>query len=438
MAAVSDIREQGNLADVLARGLITSQYQPIVELGSDAVVAYESLARGPGDLGFSSPDALFGAAERQGLTTELDLACAQSGLRYAITLPTESTLFLNLEPATLAAHVDRFLAMNRGRHGLVVEITERAVAAEPAALMRAVDQLREAGISVAFDDVGANPDSLAFLPLIRPEVVKLDMGLLHDEPDALLGRTMAGVLAYAERSGAIVLAEGIETDRHLEQALTLGATHGQGWRFGHPAVLPANPASAGALQARSAGDTVRGVSPFEIASAHGLSIRDGRKRTLLQISHQVEELARQLPDSILLSAFQDARHFTPDTLRRYTVLAQSCALVGAFGAGLSSTPAPGVRGVALAEDDPLAGEWTVVVLGPQYAAALVAVDLQVGTGPDREFRFAVTHRRRIVEDLARHLAGRLPAITGSLDAAVPSAVAAGSARSVLPGVISGD
>ncbi len=43
---------------------------------------------------------------------------------------------------------------------------------------------------------------------------------------------MTAVTAYAEQSGAHVLAEGIETAEHEQMARSLGATLGQGWRFG--------------------------------------------------------------------------------------------------------------------------------------------------------------------------------------------------------------
>jgi c-di-GMP-related signal transduction protein len=46
------------------------------------------------------------------------------------------------------------------------------------------------------------------------------------------------VRAYAASSGAQILAEGIETEAHLQRALTLGATFGQGWMFGRPGPLP--------------------------------------------------------------------------------------------------------------------------------------------------------------------------------------------------------
>ena len=49
---------------------------------------------------------------------------------------------------------------------------------------------------------------------------------------------MNAINAEAERTGAIVLAEGIETDAHLFRAQAVGAELGQGWLFGRPAPLP--------------------------------------------------------------------------------------------------------------------------------------------------------------------------------------------------------
>ena len=47
--------------------------------------------------------------------------------------------------------------------------------------------------------------------------------------------------AYAEQTGATILAEGVETEQHLLAARSLGATLAQGWYFGRPGPLPAAP-----------------------------------------------------------------------------------------------------------------------------------------------------------------------------------------------------
>jgi DICT domain-containing protein len=82
--------------------------------------------------------------------------------------------------------------------------------------------------------------------------------------------------------------------------------------------------------------------------------------------------------------------------------------VAALGVGMPPVPAPGVRGGALEVLDPLASEWTVVVLGAHESAALMARDLG-HTGPDREreFEFVVTYDRALVTGAAQALVGRL-------------------------------
>ncbi|MCC6437904.1 MAG: EAL domain-containing protein [Acidimicrobiales bacterium] len=397
----------GTALDAVLAGQLQTRFQPIVDIDTAEIVAFEALTRLPATSPFLNPDQLFAAARRHGRLLDVDLACIRSALSAATELPPSMHLFVNVEPSTLDGHLGDLDAWQRGDHRLMIEITERAIGQEPAKLIRAVREARARGVRIALDDVGANLDALAYLPLLQPDVVKLDMGLIRNKEDRVLGRTMAAVLAYAERSGATILAEGIETDEHLERALTLGAELGQGWRWGRAAPLPALRRPGRPLLPAPLSTDPHAASPFQLATAAGLPVRQGRQRTLLQMSHQVEELAQTMPGAILLSAFQHAERFTPATHQRYSRLARSCTLVAAFGVDLASQPAPGVRGASITAEDALADEWTVVALGPQYAAALTALDQHQGDGPDRRFAFAVTHDRSLVEQLARHLVARI-------------------------------
>ncbi len=90
------------------------------------------------------------------------------------------------------------------------------------------DWARAAGCGVALDDVGADPASLALMPFLRPNVVRLDLHLVQQRPDLAVAEIMTAVTAYAEQSSAHVLAEGIETAEHEQMARSLGATLGQG------------------------------------------------------------------------------------------------------------------------------------------------------------------------------------------------------------------
>jgi EAL domain-containing protein (putative c-di-GMP-specific phosphodiesterase class I) len=217
----------------LLTGGVRSVFQPIVDLGSARVVAFEALARGPaGPL--EPPDALFAAARAVGLLAELDEACRSAAFAGASRLGPVAphTVFVNVEPEVLdSAPLSELLTIADAPPGelrVVLEITERALAVRPAELLRTVERVRDLGWGVALDDVGADSASLALMALLRPGVVKLDLSLIQDRPSPAVAEIMHAVNAYAERSGALVLAEGIETDRHLAAARALGATSGQG------------------------------------------------------------------------------------------------------------------------------------------------------------------------------------------------------------------
>lgn len=90
---------------------------------------------------------------------------------------------------------------------------------------------------------------------------------------------------------------------------------------------------------------------------------------------------------------------------------------------MPAEPEPGLRGADLAAGDPVLREWNVAVVGPHFAAALVArgldeADLPAGADPDRAFDDVLTHDRPLVLEVARSLLARTVPQTG--DDAVPS------------------
>ncbi|MEZ5219524.1 MAG: DICT sensory domain-containing protein [Ilumatobacteraceae bacterium] len=135
----------------------------------------------------------------------------------------------------------------------------------------------------------------------------------------------------------------------------------------------------------------------------------GRKGLLIDLSLHLERhgLGSGIAP-IVLSAFQTTQRFTPGTRARYSELAAASPLVAALGVGLVSDDFQGVHMVGLDPADALAGEWTVTVVGPHHAAALIARDLG-DDGPDleRRFEFVVTHDRPTVLTAARSLMSRI-------------------------------
>jgi EAL domain-containing protein (putative c-di-GMP-specific phosphodiesterase class I) len=412
------------LAAVLAGRGLRSVYQPIVHLESGETVAYEALARGPVGSPLELPGGLFAAARGAGRLGEVDWACRAAGLAGALEANLECPVFVNVEPEALGtprpSRHDALFERARRDLTVVIEFTERDLTARPSDLLDALDRVRDRGWRVAIDDVGADASSLALMPLMRPDVIKLDLRLVQWQPGRDLAEIIAAVSAQAERTGALVLAEGIETEEHLATARALGATLGQGWWFARPGPLP-EARVPGAIGFPPGQVPTSGASPFEVVRG-AVPTRVADKRLLLSLSTNLERHARGLGmGGLVLSTFQAQQRFTPPTGLRYERLAADAALIAAFGVGMDGEPAPGVRGSGIEDGDGLSGEWSVVVLGPHFAAALVAYDLG-DDGPDleRRFEFAVTHDRELVIDAAATLMRRVAPASEAFAVAAPA------------------
>jgi EAL domain-containing protein (putative c-di-GMP-specific phosphodiesterase class I) len=416
MAATAPIstRTAGGLAGLLGNGTVQAVFQPLVELASGDVIGYESLARGPRGSTLASPAALFAAARKSGVERELEWECTRAAFRGALDAGLSGrALFVNREPRFLGAEppadVVELLETVLERAPVFAEFTERSLTDQPAQLLSAVQRMRRRGVGIALDDVGAEVRSLALMPYLAPDVIKLDLRLVQEKPSPQIAEIVHAVSAEAERTGALVLAEGIETEEHRQTALAMGARYGQGWLFGRPGRLVQTHGNDGRLTPhpnRTLGLESR--SPFEVV-AHTRATRIGTKRLLLALSRQIEAGVPSLgPAAVVLSTFQEARFFTPATAALYTQLGGGAALVGALGVGLPEQPAPMVRGVALDRADPLRGEWDVSVISPHFSVAFVARELgDDGPDMDRRFEFTTTYDRALAIEAARAMMSRL-------------------------------
>ena len=122
----------------------------------------------------------------------------------------------------------------------------------------------------------------------------------------------------------------------------------------------------------------------------------------------LEDQVFALQDALLLVNVGRARLITAGVEPRYAELAGAATFTAALGVDLPDPLAPGVRRTVLDADEPLAREWDVVVIGPHFAGALVARDLE-DDGPDllRRYAFAITHDREVVLQAARALLRRV-------------------------------
>jgi EAL domain-containing protein (putative c-di-GMP-specific phosphodiesterase class I) len=437
----ADFEVTADLADaldqVIAERSIVSLYQPIFYIGDQnvpreeyPVVAYEALARGPAGSPVEYPDQLFGTARALGRLAELDWICRAAAVQGAMEagLKAPYTLFCNMEPEAIDAPppLDLRDTWERAKQEVRVmsEITERAMTVRPAELLSTAGGIRDAGWGIALDDVGANPASLALMPFLDPDVIKLDLRLIQDTPTEDLAEVINAVNAEAERSNLTILSEGIETVEHERTSVAFGASLGQGWLYGKPGPLP-NPLPQAARQVQMLGRRLS-ARQARVSRIVGTmqSIRRANKPILLSMSKHLETQARSLGETcVVLAMFEDARFFAGATQARYARLASEAAFVGVIAPSIGAEPALGVRSANIGTNDELFGQWGVCVVAPHFAAAFIARPFGDRDVADdqRQYDFALTYNRENVIETARNMMSKItPHVTTEPLGAAPA------------------
>jgi EAL domain-containing protein (putative c-di-GMP-specific phosphodiesterase class I) len=122
---------------------------------------------------------------------------------------------------------------------IVLEVTERQEVGDYAPLAAALAPLRRAGLRIAVDDAGAGFASMRHILQLKPDLIKLDReiiaGIDGDPAQRALGAAMVG---FACEIGAVLVAEGIETEAELAAVTKLGMTAAQGYLLGRPSLRP--------------------------------------------------------------------------------------------------------------------------------------------------------------------------------------------------------
>jgi EAL domain-containing protein (putative c-di-GMP-specific phosphodiesterase class I) len=397
---------------VLAARAIHCVYQPIVSLADQEVAGYEALARGPAGTTWSTPEAMVGYAARVGRLPELDWICRAAACRGALaaSFPSDLPLFVNVEPASsrIPCPDDLLPIIQRGcdEFKIVAEVTERSVASDPAGLLAAIEELRGQSNRIALDDVGFNSASQVMMSLVRPDVIELDRSIVQGASAAPGSAVVDAVLAEAERTGAVILAEGIETGAHLAAAKSMGATLGQGWLFGRPAALPREFPRASSELPQLVGPPLTATTPFRVAEKSENS-RYATRDVMEALSRELEEIGIKADEpTALLTTFQHVRFFNGATRRRYGEMADEGIFTAAFAEGMPPRPTPRVRGCALPADDPLVGEWNVIVIGSQFAGGVFA-RIATTDGDEVQFELITSRDRNVVLAAARPLLQRL-------------------------------
>ncbi len=212
-----------------------THFQPIVDLKSGNAIGTEALSRFA-DRSLRPPDEWFAEAADLGLGIELEFAALDSALEQLPQLPSGLYLSLNASVDTIMSDDFESRLDDVPAERIVLELTEHTEVGDYVNFGRGLESLRSQGVRLAVDDTGAGFASLQHVLNLRPDIIKLDVGLTrgidHDPARRALGRALLtfGLDAY----DASIVAEGIETEGELEVLRALGCPCGQGFYLGRP------------------------------------------------------------------------------------------------------------------------------------------------------------------------------------------------------------
>lgn len=301
-SATMTIEGTDALHDILAGRKLSALFQPIIHMHSGDIIGYEGLIRGPSDSPLHAPMNLFKVARAHDLTLEVEHLCRQVVLERFAELQLPGKLFLNVSPECLllrnARHGETLeyiehIGINPDR--VIIELTENQPTYDYELMREAVLHYRNMGFQIAIDDLGEGFSSLRLWSELRPEYVKIDMHFIQGiNNDPVKLQFVRSIQEIAEKSGTLVIAEGIEAQTELLVLRDLGVAFGQGYHLGRPNAVPARALPAEVVQALGR----NGVAVYPQRSSlekNGASIR--------KLLHKVAAVSPQLNNNEVYDIF---------------------------------------------------------------------------------------------------------------------------------------
>ena len=269
-AAQSDRKAlQLDLRSAMARSEFELEYQPIVELATNRIVACEALLRwNHPQRGRVSPAVFIEIAEQIGLIATLGAWVVRTAVRDAAAWPAEVAVTVNVSPlqfrsSLLVEAVTAALAATGFDPArLMLEVTESTVLDADADTVATLTDLRQAGVCLALDDFGTGYASLAYLDRFQFDALKVDRSFLQNSHRPATGAILEAVARLGSDLGMRTVAEGVETEAQRLRLVQLGYNCAQGFLFARS--MPAGAIGAVLAPASHVAPRTLGATPAAV------------------------------------------------------------------------------------------------------------------------------------------------------------------------------
>lgn len=282
-----------DLGEALNRGQMYLDYQPVADLKTGAITAYEALLRWRHpERGIVAPGDFLPVAEATGLILSFGDWVIHQALSDAARMPGDFRIAINLSPtqvktpglvSTLAQAIDR---TNIAPERVELEITEHVLMDEGGKSLATLLALRDLGVKIAIDDFGTGFSSLSYLRRFPFDRIKIDRSFVTDVVQDIGSQAIvSSITRLADAFGVTVTAEGIESPDQLDMLRKLGADEAQGFLIARPSA-----AECLAVAASPAGGVEARLSDY--LGAAFLDYRNKRQKILAAARKRTQEALR--------------------------------------------------------------------------------------------------------------------------------------------------
>jgi diguanylate cyclase (GGDEF)-like protein len=228
-----------DLRQALSNGEFELYYQPLVNLQSNDISAFEALLRWHHPTrGLISPADFVPIAEETGLIVSIGEWVLRTACKETANWPDDVKVAVNLSPAQLKSKnlvpmvVNALADSGMQAERLQLEITETMLMQNTFATLATLHQLRKLGVQIAMDDFGTGYSSLSYLRSFPFDKIKIDRSFIQDLSNGAEPRAIVHAVAgLAKCLNMISTAEGVETQQQLDTLQAVGCTEMQGYLF---------------------------------------------------------------------------------------------------------------------------------------------------------------------------------------------------------------
>ncbi len=252
--AMKRLRIENDLRHALTKQQIKVYYQPIIDLTTGKIVSFEALARWIHDeLGFIPPDEFIPIAEETGMIHQIGQFIMRDSLgtlklwqtRYPCAKDVAMSVNFSskqIEHHDLLKDIQAALAENNlAPNCLKVEITESLLIESAELAQKLLASLSASNIEVLLDDFGTGYSSLSYLHKFTLHTIKIDRSFIDQMDSSEEHLTIVKAIAFmCKELNLGLIAEGVESVKHIDMLKQLNIRHSQGYHFSKP--VPASEA----------------------------------------------------------------------------------------------------------------------------------------------------------------------------------------------------